>query len=281
MLKLKIAIIWEEIIVSETNKVKDTIEAVTGLVEAVPVYEDLAQPAAKELGKTLLTGAKLINMALSPISAMVWGYDQVRDFIIPKLEEKLKKVPEENIITPDPIIAVPTIEALRYTASNETLRELYANLLANSMNSETKISTHPSFVEIIKQLTSDEAKILKYIYDCKLSSDGVIQLISINDDNTYHIVLDVFTDLPFLANCDNTDMVQPYFENLTRLKLINYDFNHTRSNKNVYDRLENHFEIQKLIQTLKDEDATTHTKFKRGVLTTTLFGDHFLKSCLG
>ena len=37
------------------RKVRDTIEAVTGLVKAVPVYEDALQPAAKELGKALGT----------------------------------------------------------------------------------------------------------------------------------------------------------------------------------------------------------------------------------
>jgi hypothetical protein len=35
---------------SEENKTRDAVDAVTGLVKAVPVYQDLVQPAAKEVG---------------------------------------------------------------------------------------------------------------------------------------------------------------------------------------------------------------------------------------
>ena len=55
---------------SDENKVRDSIDAVTGLVKAVPVYSDLAQPAAKELGKGLVTVAKAVNIALAPVGAL-------------------------------------------------------------------------------------------------------------------------------------------------------------------------------------------------------------------
>jgi len=34
----------------EENKTRDAVDAVTGLVKTVPVYEDVIQPAAKEIG---------------------------------------------------------------------------------------------------------------------------------------------------------------------------------------------------------------------------------------
>ena len=39
----------------EENKIKDAAEAVKGILEAVPIYQDALQPAAKELGKGLQT----------------------------------------------------------------------------------------------------------------------------------------------------------------------------------------------------------------------------------
>ena len=60
---------------SERNNVRDAADAVTGLVRAVPVYEDIAQPAARELGVALQTVAKTVHIALAPVSALVWGYD--------------------------------------------------------------------------------------------------------------------------------------------------------------------------------------------------------------
>ncbi|WP_223159330.1 hypothetical protein [Vibrio sp. Y2-5] len=46
---------------NDNNNVNSTINAVTGLVEAVPVYEDAIQPAAKEIGKALGTLQKLLT----------------------------------------------------------------------------------------------------------------------------------------------------------------------------------------------------------------------------
>lgn len=55
------------------------------------------------------------------------------------------------------------MQALTYTAQNETLREMYVNLLANSMNTDKNSVVHPSFVEIIKQMNSLDAKVFDEI----------------------------------------------------------------------------------------------------------------------
>jgi len=39
----------------QESNIEGTINAVTGLVKAVPIYQDALQPAAKEIGKTLGT----------------------------------------------------------------------------------------------------------------------------------------------------------------------------------------------------------------------------------
>lgn len=65
-----------KLIMTEENKTRDVIDAVTGLAQAVPVYEDLAQPAVKELSKGLLVVAKAVNTALIPVSGLVWGFEK-------------------------------------------------------------------------------------------------------------------------------------------------------------------------------------------------------------
>src|SRR5947207_1857122 len=77
--------------------------------------------------------------------------------------EILKDVPKEDIITPKPNVAGPTLQALTFTEGEPELQELFANLLAASMDIKTAPFAHPSFIEVIKQMTSDEAKIMKYI----------------------------------------------------------------------------------------------------------------------
>ena len=129
----------------ETN-IKATIEAVTGLAKAIPVYQDTLQPAAKQVGQSLETITKTVNIALAPIKALVWGYEQIETFITCRVSEKLKDVPPENITTPKPEVAGPAIEALRFSGYNPNLRELYANLLANAMDKSTIHLAHPGFV---------------------------------------------------------------------------------------------------------------------------------------
>ena len=90
---------------SEDNKVRDVIDAVTGVAKALPIYQDVAQPAAQELGKGLQTVAKTVHIALAPVSVLVWGYDQIKDFVSTKVADRLKNVSPENIITPKPNVA--------------------------------------------------------------------------------------------------------------------------------------------------------------------------------
>ena len=63
------------------SKVKSTIDVVTSLAKAIPVYNDAIQPAAKEVGKSLATVTKTINIALAPVSALVWGFEKIQDYL--------------------------------------------------------------------------------------------------------------------------------------------------------------------------------------------------------
>jgi hypothetical protein len=122
------------------------------------IYDDLAQPSIKEVGDVLGRSVKLL---LSPVRGMCWGFEQIEKVVTEELENRLNKIPEENHKTPDPEIAVPLMQALQYTAQNETLREMYLNLLANAMDSSKDKDVHPSFVELIKQMNSLDAKVFE------------------------------------------------------------------------------------------------------------------------
>ena len=54
----------------------------------------------------------------------------------------------------------PALEALRYTGHQEGLREIYANLLATSLDVDTSLQAHPAFVDMIKSMSPDEARML-------------------------------------------------------------------------------------------------------------------------
>jgi len=122
------------------------------------VYKDIAKPALQEFGS--VTG-RTVKALLFPIRGLLWGWEQIEMIVEDGVKKKFEKIPEERRKSPEPEIAVPLLQALTYTAQNETLREMYINLLANSMDRDKEKVVHPSFVEIIKQMNTLDAKVLE------------------------------------------------------------------------------------------------------------------------
>jgi hypothetical protein len=74
----------------EENKIRDAADAVKGIVQAVPVYQDLIQSAAKKLGASLETIAAAVHAALLPVRGLVWGSEKVGEYLNAALETILK-----------------------------------------------------------------------------------------------------------------------------------------------------------------------------------------------
>lgn len=261
----------------ELGNIKDAAAAVEGITKAVPIYQDLLQPTVQELGKGIHTLSKTIHIALTPVSALVWGYDKIKDFIQESLEKKLEKVPKENIIPPAPEVAVPVIEALRYTGHREELREMFSNLLAKSMIKDESKLAHPAFVEIIKQLSPDEAKIFE------LYSDGMakpIIKIRMNDKNSINYIEPVkeFSIMPFISKCEHPDLGPSYLNNLARLGLINFTYNSYTIAENSYEPLYDH----PLVKYWKEhiESLGKTCTIYRGASERTSFGKQFTDACI-
>ncbi len=136
---------------------------ITNQSVASQAYNENFKPAAAELGKTATTISKSINLALLPLESVVWSFEKIRQQLSGLLAKKLENTPVEKIEPPPIHIAGPAIEAMRFSSEQPDLQEMFANLIANSMNIDTRSSTHPAFVEIIKQLSGVEATFLIFV----------------------------------------------------------------------------------------------------------------------
>jgi hypothetical protein len=207
---------------SDDNKIRDAADAIRGVAEAVPVYQDALQPAAKEIGIALQSVAKTIHIALAPVSALVWGYERIGDYLQQTLTEKLRNVPLERIISPSPTIAGPTVEALRFTAHEPSLREMYASLLATAMDGETARNAHPSFVEFIRQISSDEAQIISLTAKVK-HSHFINAFLTPKDYQSEREPIPItngFIEAENQITLSCRDTTLSYFDNLERLGLV-------------------------------------------------------------
>jgi Abortive infection alpha len=128
-------------------------------------------PAADEFGRELaplgqetgVVSLKVGRMLLAPIRGLVTGLETVGEWLHEAITDRLKDVPEDQIVAPDPRIAVPAVQALTYSMGNKEIREMYANLLAADMNVGQKQSAHPAFVEIIREMTPLDSRVLQYV----------------------------------------------------------------------------------------------------------------------
>lgn len=265
---------------SKSSNVADIANAVAAVAKEVPIYQDALQPAAQEVGKALGTVAKLVNVALAPVSALVWGYEQIREFTATKVAEKLKDVPPEKIVTPSPNIAGPAIEALRYTGHEESLSEMYASLLATAMNKDTIQKAHPAFVEIIKQLTPDEAKIVRG-FAVRWSPIPIISIlvgepgVSVSEGHT--IVLRHFSKVGENAGCEHLQLVPAYLDNLIRMGLCEIPSGWAYTDDSLYSGLVEDPEIIAIVD--KYKRAEREVDFRKLALHVTDFGYQFALAC--
>ena len=266
----------------EENKVRDVVDAVTGLAKALPIYQDVVQPAAQELGKGLQTVAKTVHIALAPVSALVWGYDQIKDFVSTKVADRLKNVHPENIITPKPNVAGPALESLRYTGHESSLSDMYANLLAAAMDKSTANGAHPAFVEIIRQLTPDEAKLISLFvvaHKLPLLNIGWIYKTSTDEKSGGVTLLVNFSNLGELANCEFPDLTPTYIDNICRLGLAEVPSSFSITSKGAYDILENSPTALNLKLQIEENPDFSYS-VERKIFQVTELGKQFTKVCV-
>lgn len=224
---------------------KSVEELANGIGEAVKtipeLYHDGMQPTVQETGKALALIPKTINAALSGLQQWIahreYNVEETKKFLAIKLE----KVDADKIVPPEPYIAVPAIQALSYSMNSDDLRSMYANLLATSMTADKKWNVHPSFVEVIKQLSPDEAKLLK-----SLTKDSypIIDLMLVNPNGSFKIIVRNYTDVADEIS-EHPNKIFSYLDNLKRLELIEIPIGMCIANESAYKHLEEHSEIKK------------------------------------
>ena len=71
----------------------------------------------------------------------------------------------------------PVIEKLKYFNLNDEIAKLYQNLLTEAFNKDKCNNVHPAFIDIINQLSPDEAKILSFFDNKKTDRNEVGTLV--------------------------------------------------------------------------------------------------------
>jgi len=259
-----------------------TIEAAKDV--AGKVYDDAAHPALKATGELLGLIPRAILAKLTPLRTWILNTEIQFQKTARLLVKKLENESPEQIETPEPYIAVPAMQYISYCMDNHELRDMYANLLASSMKKAVRNGVHPGYAEIIKQLCPDEAKILRNI--AEKEAIPVIHVIYGNDTDGYAWAVKGFSNIGFLANCENPLDICKYLGNLSRLGLVEFPASPTAlhsflANKKLYEPLKSHPHIQEVISGInKPEDTKNKIDIVESYASITDFGRGFCAVCI-
>lgn len=239
----------------EFNKITSTIENIA--TTSPSIYEDALQPTVKEIGKFTTRVPRAINAAFSGLDKWILNKEYSIDETKKLLAQKLKNVEPAKIIEPEAYIAIPAIQAISYSMNSKELRNLYANLIAKAMNFDTKNWVHPSFVEIIKQMSPIDADIFKIIYETKYSPLIDLSIYKNATQNGY-----VVKNISWITSYDHLS-ISLSLDNLARLMLIDIQ-NNAYSNKDIYNLIKTtdyYIKTKNQLQMLNPGNVKENLKF--------------------
>ena len=220
---------------------------------------------------------EFFDLIITPVHFLKDAVDLKREQFKENLRIKASKIPSDHLKNELDISVIgPTLDALKYACLKDYLREMFENLLASSMDDREVV--FPSFVDIVRQLNEDEARLLKFLCDTNKNTFPVINLIyKLNSERGFYEVFRNYSDITE-GVCERPALLPEYIDDLIRFGIFNKPAYESIVDEAEYLRIESSSFINELKQTKFDKSG----KFdiNKGVVKITPFGMIFLKSCI-
>jgi hypothetical protein len=168
---------------------------------------------------------------------------------------------------------------------DSTMRERYLNLLAASMDGARADRVHPGFLEVLRQLTSDEVRIISLF-----QHDGPYPVVSVQSRQRHGLVVATtlrhFNLLGELAGCEHPQRAPLYVDNLCRLGLVELRRVRVSEDTRIFRVVERHAEVLAAVAQIEAHppalaratDAVV-ADLQRQTLYVTAFGRQFYEAC--
>ena len=192
----------------------------------IPKFLDSAlTPVSQEIGARL---SDIISLAFTPIIKKRAVRDKNLESFLKILQNKVDNIPEDRLTEPPLNVVGPALEGIgKYYHDEEYLRELFASLICSSMQKNSRV--HPSFVEIIKQLSPSDAEFFTSLFEemtATINNHPIIIPLDKRNVEFVHIYSKFEIDTKKLSafiSLSETNKNIKYLNiaNLSRLQLIN------------------------------------------------------------
>lgn len=261
--------------------VKDGVALVGEILKAAGDNPNV-KAAGGNLGQTALTITKALNNVLLPLAAVNFAFDKARQYFtetFPQdLSQKTAAIPADQIVEPKASIAGPALQGLAFTHEEANLKDMYLTLLATAMDNRVAIEAHPAFVEIIKQMNSEEADLIRGVLQSPIAIAIVeVRITKVGEQGwqtlTRHVLnlRDSTTSFPM-----ENSRIPAMVDNWIRLGLVQVDYATHLMAADSYAWIETRPEVVKYRQQYENE--TNKINFANGVILRTSLGIQFSKA---
>jgi len=268
--------------IDDSIKTATTGVALVGEIIKAAGDNPKVKEAGLNLGQAALTITKTINNALLPLAAVNFAFDKARIYFSETFQQdiaqKASNIPPEQIIEPKASIAGPALQGLAFTHEEENLKDMYLSLLATAMDGRVATDAHPAFVEIIKQLNSEEADLIRGVLQSQTPiAITEVRITEVGKDGwgtlTTHLLnlTDTNTKLPV-----EISRAPAMVDNWIRLGLVDVDYAKHLNAENSYAWINDRPEVVRFRQ--KYENETKKISFQNGIIARTALGIQFAKA---
>lgn len=141
--------------------------------KSIDIINESTKETRKELDKTAAKGFKKLAQLFwdSPIGIKAEVYIQERPYKLQKALEEMKAkydaIHAECQVEPSSYIALKGVNELNYCLEEKHIKEMFQNLLISDMDSRKQNKVLPAYIEIVKQLSKEDALFLQNFNNTK------------------------------------------------------------------------------------------------------------------
>lgn len=211
-------------------------------MDLTPTETVIATEVAKEVIKPPMRTFRLFwDELLGDFHSYCRKNEFLRELDFQLFQEEVQKnvieIPEQLMQEPKISVIGPTLEAAKYHLGEEEMRNMFAKLLASSMDMSKSNTVRSSFVEIIKQLEPIDASNL-IVFKEDIIQPCATFAVSDPKNHAYNTIMDIL----FAGNKAHPriDVHSSSMYNLQRLGLIEINANTSLTDKSKYEIFRSH-----------------------------------------
>lgn len=234
--------------------------------------EELYNPSANLIGQAF---RGIVHKVLDPLVRYNIVKDQELLDFTNQVQSRTGSIPIECRDNSKIGLALKAVEDSTYQLNSKILRELFANLIASTVDSRKNNQVLPSFSSVLKDLSSDDAVLLS-----ELSKEKISPIVTIRIQSDGGLGADIHENIILLEDkiLDNPISIS----SLERAGLISIDItSKLRSSTNMkrYEEFKKSSIYQKVesdLPFISSEIEFDKISLKEGKIALTPFGQHFV-----